>query len=78
MSSVTVFCRDGACNVASHTRTNCHNRAAAVHPARHLGTPAEIAAFLRDADLEPATDQHPEPTSRQRAWGQPGAYVEGS
>ena len=29
MSTVTIFCREGACNVENHTRDNCPNRAAA-------------------------------------------------
>lgn len=26
MSTVTIFCRDGACNVAGHTSSNCYHR----------------------------------------------------
>ena len=29
MSTVTIFCRAGACNVENHTRDNCYNRYAA-------------------------------------------------
>ena len=86
MSTVTIYCRDGACNVEGHTRTNCPNRAAALKPPREtvqmwrdgasqsvvgyrdelalprhlrevwveprtaLGSPAEVAGFLRDVD----------------------------
>ena len=49
MSTVTIFCREGACNVENHTRDNCPNRAAATSPA-WLGTPREIADFLLDVD----------------------------
>ena len=49
VSTVTIFCREGACNVENHTRDNCPNRAAATSPA-WLGTPREIADFLLDVD----------------------------
>jgi hypothetical protein len=32
VSYVTIYCRDGACNMPGHNRTNCHNRAAALPP----------------------------------------------
>ena len=33
MSTVTIFCREGACNVENHTRDNCYQRYVAT---RHL------------------------------------------
>ena len=49
MSTVTIFCREGACNVENRTRDNCPNRAAAVAPP-WLGDPREVADFLRDVE----------------------------
>ena len=34
MSTVTIFCREGACNVEGHTIANCHNRHTAKVPNR--------------------------------------------
>lgn len=51
MSHITIYCRDGACNVPGHTRTNCTNRYRANRIIRldedrirdALGSPAEVA-----------------------------------
>ena len=34
VSTVTIFCRDGACNVETHTRDNCRNRYEATNQPR--------------------------------------------
>ena len=67
MSTVTIYCRDGACNVEGHTRDNCYNRYAATDTAplgragweltRPLWSPAELAAFLRYADQQDSTER---------------------
>ena len=36
MSTVTIFCREGACNVENHTRDNCPNKRESLAGARIL------------------------------------------
>lgn len=66
MSTVTIFCREGACNVENHTPANCHNRYVATR--RLPGPPLsrrdwDALAALTDRDL---TGNGPELTGRQR------------
>ena len=39
LSTVTIFCRDGACNVASHNSGTCYNRYVATRGRRVSGPP---------------------------------------